>query len=102
MGRKLLVSLLVAAAASLVVIGTVFAASLWTAGQKGFHQQGGGQAAKLSIRVEAGLADPTSTLVPEDAFTSCFATPCGPGGALAFTIENTGNIPLRVTGVSQT
>jgi hypothetical protein len=102
MGRKLFVSLLVAAAASLVVIGSVFAASLWTAGQKGFHQDGTGQAAKLSIRVEAGIADPTGTLVPEDAATSCFTTVCGPGGALAFTIENTGNMPLRVTGVAQT
>lgn len=101
MGRKLLVSLLVAATASLVVIGTVFAASLWVAGQKGFHQEGSGQAAKLSIRVEAGIADPTSTLVPENDPGSCITitTPCGPGGALAFTIENTGNMPLRVTGV---
>lgn len=101
MGRKLLVSLLVAATTSLVVIGTVLAASLWTAGQKGFHQEGSGQAAKLSIRVEAGIADPASTLVPEDSATSCLIpnTPCGPGGALAFTIENTGNMPLRVTGV---
>jgi hypothetical protein len=99
MGRKLFVSLLVAATASLVVIGTVFAASLWSAGQKGFHPEGSGQAAKLSIRVEAGIADPTGTLVPEDLPTSCVTAPCGPGGALAFTIENTGNMPLRVTGL---
>lgn len=96
MGRKLFVSLLVAATASLVVIGTVFAASVWTAGQQGFRQQGSGQAARLSIRVEAGLADPTGTLVPDP---DC-GTVCGAGGALAFTIENTGNMPLRVIGVA--
>ena len=94
MGRKLLVSLLVATTASLVVIGTVFAASLWTAGQKGFHQEGSGQGGKLSIRVEAGLADPNGTLLPDP---DCGTPICGPGGALAFTIENTGNVPLRVT-----
>lgn len=99
MGRKLFVSLLVAATASLVVIGTVFAASLWTAGQKGFHQEGSGQAGKLSIRVEAGLADPTGTLLPDNPPGTCAVAPCGPGGALAFTIENTGNVPLRVTGL---
>ena len=98
MRGKLFVSLLAAATASLVIIGTVFAATLWTAGQKGFHQEGSGQAAKLSIRVEAGLADPSSTLVPDNLSFPC--TPCGPGGALAFTIENTGNMPLRVIALS--
>jgi hypothetical protein len=102
MRRKLFVSLLVAATASVVVIGTVFAASLWTAGQKGFHQEGSGQAAQLRIRVEAGIADPTSTLVPETDPGACITitVPCGPGGALAFTIDNTGNMPLRVTGLT--
>jgi hypothetical protein len=93
MGRKLLVSLLVAATASLVALGTVFASS-FIAGQKGFHREGSGQAARLSIRVEAAIADPNSTLLPDP---SCGTPICGPGGALAFTIENTGNLPLRVT-----
>jgi hypothetical protein len=85
----------------------------YKATEKGVNQSGGGQAATLTIKVEAGLADPSSILLPDVGSTNCPIVPTTPvphpapysatcpGGALAFSVQNTSDIPLRVTDVEQ-
>src|SRR4051794_41001662 len=79
----------------------------FNAQQSGVHQNGGGQAGRLTIRVEQALADPANDLLPDPAVCPTTGTPAVtisstgcPRGALDFTIENTSNVPLRVTGVA--
>jgi len=87
------------------------ASSLLNAQQSGVHQSGGAQAGRLTIRVEQALADPASDLLPDS--NGCptvpnvtpptpVSSPACPGGALDFTIENTSNVPVRVTKVAAT
>src|SRR5436305_10533519 len=79
------------------------AGGLLNAQQSGVHQSGGGQAGRLTIRVEQALADPASDLLPDPALgcqtipqvtpAVTASTPTCRGGALDFTIENTSNVP---------
>jgi hypothetical protein len=79
-----------------------YALSNMRAIQEGFRQGGDSQAARLTIRVEAGLADQDGLFVPDNA--ACAGGGLTPntcaGGALTFSIKNTGNIPLRVNNLS--
>lgn len=78
--------------------GIAYAAGTFNAIQQGFRQGGEGQAAHLTMQVEAGTADANSDFVPDDL--SC-GTNC-PGGALNFAITNTSDLPIRVTGIALT
>jgi hypothetical protein len=88
--RTLLTGLLAAGAVALGAAVPALAASAFQAAQGGSHQSGSAQAGRLGIRVEAGLADQSVPLYPDPA----------PGGAISFSITNTSDVPLHVTGVA--
>ena len=88
--RTLLTGLLAAGAVALGAAVPALAESAFQAAQGGSHQSGSAQATRLGIRVEAGLADQAVPLYPDPA----------PGGAVSFSITNTGDVPLRVSGVA--
>lgn len=77
--------------------GIAYATGTFNAIQQGFRQAGNGQAAKITMQVEAGMADPNSDLLPDSSCSSF--SPC-PGGALSFSITNNSDFPIRVTGIS--
>jgi type II secretory pathway pseudopilin PulG len=96
MKKKLLVSLLSSLGILIVGIGAAYAAYTFKANQEGSRQGGEAQASRLTMRVEAGVAD-GSAFIPDDPAIS---TSLNPGGALNFAIKNTSDLPLRVTNIS--
>ena len=99
MKKKLLISVLGSLAIVVAAVSVAYAVGTFKANQEGFRPAGEGQAARLTMRVEAGMADANSDLVPDDSNASVFNP--SPGGALSFSIKNTNEIPLRVTKVEQ-
>lgn len=96
--NRLLLAPAIVGAVALGAAAPAFAQSVFQAAQSGYHQAGTAQATKLTIRVEAALPDSHVLLLPD---TAACAKAC-PGGALAFTVTNTGDVPLRVVGVTVT
>ena len=95
MKKKLLLSVLTSLGILVVGIGAAYAINTFKANQDGFRQAGEGQAARLTMRVEAGMADANSVLIPDDAQYPTYSA----GGALSFSIQNTSDLPLQVTKV---
>jgi hypothetical protein len=94
MKKKFLVSVLLSVGILIVGVGAVYAAFTFKANQEGYRQSGETQSTRLTMRVEAAMADPNGDFVPDDNVNS-------PGGDLNFTIKNTSNLPIRVTSLSQ-
>jgi hypothetical protein len=97
MSKKLLVSVLMSVGIVAGSFGLAYAAGTFSAIQQGFRQAGEGQAARVTMQVEAGTADGNSDFLPDSAFPF----PQGPGGALDFAITNTSDFPIRVTQIAQ-
>jgi hypothetical protein len=97
MKRKFVVSLLLSIGIVVVGVGMAYAAFTFKANQEGFRQGGAAEAARVTMQVEAGMADANSDFVPDDYYAS--STNPGPGGALTFAIENTSNVPIAVTQI---
>lgn len=95
--KKVVIALLTSVGVVVGGFGLAYAFGTFSPTQQGERQAGAGQAAKLTMQVEAGLADPNSDLLP-DSFCSPF-NPC-PGGALNFSITNNSAFPIRVMGIS--
>src|SRR5436190_1988871 len=95
MKKKLLLSVLMSLGILVVGIGAAYAINTFKANQEGFRPAGEGQAARITMRVEAGMADANSLLIPDDATYPQFS----PGGALSFSIQNTSDLPLQVTKI---
>ena len=95
MKKKLLLSVLTSLGILVVGIGAAYAFNTFKANQEGFRPAGEGQAARLTMRVEAGMADANSVLIPDDAQYPQFS----PGGALSFSIQNSSDLPLQVTKI---
>src|SRR2546423_4146517 len=95
MKRKILVSLLTSIGIVIAGVGVAYAAFTFKANQEGSRQGGSGQAARITMRVEAGMADANSDFVPDDFYYAS----ASPGGALSFSIQNTSQVPLRVSKV---
>jgi hypothetical protein len=93
MKKKFLVSVLLSIGILVVGVGAVYAAFAFKANQEGYRQAGETQATRLTMRVEAGVADPNGDFVPDDPSTG------NRGGDLTFSIKNTNNVPLRVTKI---
>jgi hypothetical protein len=98
MSKKLLVSVLMSVGIVVGSFGIAYAVGTFSAIQQGFRQAGEGQAARVTMQVEAGTADGNSDFLPDSAFPF----PPGPGGALDFAITNTSDFPIRVTQIAQT
>ncbi len=96
MTKKLLISLIGSLAIVVGAVSLAYALGTFKANQEGFRSAGEGQAARLTIQVEAGMADASSDLLPDSTFCS-FA--CG-GGALSFSITNSSDVPVRVTQIA--
>jgi hypothetical protein len=113
LNKKLLGGGALAGIVTMGVGGFVLATVIYKANEKGSNQGAGGQATTLTIRVEAGLADPSAILIPDFSTGGCPVVPSTfvphpapastvcPGGAIGFSVENTSDIPLRVTDVEQ-
>ncbi len=97
MKKKFVVSVLLSIGIIVVGIGAAYAAFTFKANQEGFRQGGAAEATRVTMRVEAGMADANSDFVPDDALAT-LSNP-GPGGDLTFAIENTSNVPLAVTQI---
>src|SRR2546427_7801200 len=97
MKKKLLISVLGSLAIVVAAVSVAYAVGTFKANQEGFRSAGEGQAARLTMRVEAGMADANSNLVPDDYYASTFNP--SPGGALSFSVNNTSDVPLRVTKI---
>jgi hypothetical protein len=95
MSKKLLLSVLMSLGIVVGGFGLAYAFGTFNAIQQGFRQGGEGQAARLTMQVEAGTADGNSQFLPDPAFGS------SPGGALQFAITNTSDFPIRVTAIAQ-
>ena len=95
MKKKVLLSVLMSLGILVVGIGAAYAINTFKANQEGFRPAGEGQAARLTMRVEAGMADANSLLIPDDATYPQYS----PGGALSFSIQNTSDLPLQVTKI---
>ena len=93
MKKKFVVSVLLSLGIVVVGIGAAYAAFTFKANQEGFRQGGAAEATRVTMRVEAGMADANSDFVPDDGSGS------SPGGDLTFAIENTSNVPLAVTQI---
>ena len=93
MKKKFVVSVLLSLGIIVVGIGAAYAAFTFKANQEGFRQGGAAEATRVTMRVEAGMADANSDFVPDDGSGS------SPGGDLTFAIENTSNVPLAVTQI---
>lgn len=96
MKKKLLVSIISSLAIVVGAVSLAYAVGTFKANQEGFRQGGEGQAARLTMRVEAGTADANSDLLPDSS--SCI--PSCPGGALSFSITNSSDVPVRVTQIA--
>ena len=79
MKKKVLLSVLMSLGILVVGIGAAYAINTFKANQEGFRQAGEGQAARITMRVEAGMADANSLLIPDDATYPQYS----PGGALS-------------------
>jgi hypothetical protein len=97
--KRILVSVLMSLGVILGSVGIGYAFSNLRAVQEGFRQGGNSQASRITIRVEAGIADPDGILVPDDGSCASTSTNFCTGGSLSFSIRNTSQIPLRVNGV---
>lgn len=97
MKRKLLLSVLGSLAILVAGFGVAYAFGTFKANQEGFRPAGEGQAARLTIRVEAGMADANSDFVPDDFYLGSTS----PGGALTFSITNTSDLPMQVSKIEQ-
>lgn len=97
MTKKLLISVLMSVGIVAGSFGIAYAVGTFSAIQQGFRQAGEGQAAKVTMQVEAGTADGNSDFLPDSAFPF----PPGPGGALDFAITNTSDFPIRVSSIAQ-
>ena len=93
MTKKFLVSLLISLGVLVGGVGVAYATLTFKANQEGTRQGGEGQAARLTMQVEAGMADANSDLIPDDYYNG------SPGGALSFSIKNNSNVPIRVTKI---
>ena len=93
MKKKFVISVLLSLGIIVVGIGAAYAAFTFKANQEGFRQGGAAEATRVTMRVEAGMADANSDFVPDDGSGS------SPGGDLTFAIENTSNLPLAVTQI---
>src|SRR6266480_2852202 len=94
MKKKFVVSVLLSIGIIVVGIGAAYAAFTFKANQEGFRQGGAAEASRVTMRVEAGMADANSTFLPDDS-----SSPSNPGGDLTFAIENTSDVPLAVTQI---
>jgi hypothetical protein len=99
MKRKLLISVLSSVAIVVGAVSVAYAVGTFRASQEGFRQAGEGQAARLVMRVEAGMADANSDLLPDSSNCGNTGNLC-PGGALTFSITNSSDVPLRVTQIA--
>src|SRR5256885_7486404 len=97
MKKKLLISVLTSLALVIAAVSVAYAIGTFKASQEGFRPAGEGQAARLTMRVEAGIADANSDLVPDDYYAGSYNP--ARGGDLTFSIANTSNVPLRVTKI---
>ena len=97
MKKKFVVSVLLSLGIVVVGVGMAYAAWTFKANQEGFRQGGAAEATRVTMRVEAGMADANSDFIPDDGLAT--STNPGPGGALTFAIENTSNVPLAVTQI---
>lgn len=100
MKKKLLVSVLSSLAIVVAAVSVAYAFGTFKANQFGFRQGGAGQAAEVTMRVEAGLADANSALLPDTNVCAFNQLNFCAGGALSFSITNTSEFPLRVTGIT--
>jgi hypothetical protein len=98
MKRKLLISLLSSLAIVVGAVSVAYAVGTFKANQEGVRSAGEGQAARLTIQVEAAMADASSDLVPDSPLCGTGCTP--PGGALSFSITNSSGVPVRVTQIA--
>jgi hypothetical protein len=96
MKRKLLISVLSSVGILVGGFSLAYAFGTFSAIQQGFRQGGEGQAARLTMQVEAGAADANSDFLPDGVICPC------PGGALNFSITNTSDFPIRVTRIDET
>jgi len=94
MKKKFVVSVLLSLGIIVVGIGAAYATFTFKANQEGFRQGGAAEATRVTMRVEAGMADANSAFVPDDS-----SSPSNPGGDLTFAIENTSDVPLAVTQI---
>jgi hypothetical protein len=99
--KKVLLSVFMSVGIVVGAFGVAYALGTFNAIQQGFRPGGEGQAARVTMTVEAGTADGNSAFLPDDP--SCnpggaAANTC-PGGALSFAITNTSDFPIHVTGV---
>jgi hypothetical protein len=97
MKKKFLVSALLSLGIVVVGVGMAYAAWTFKANQEGYRQGGAAETTRVTMRVEAGMADANSDFLPDDGLAT--STNPGPGGALAFAIENTSNVPLAVSQI---
>lgn len=95
MSKKLLLSVLMSLGIVVGGFGLAYAFGSFNAIEQGFRQGGEGQAARITMQVEAGTADGNSQFLPDSA------TGTSPGGALQFAITNTSDFPIRVTAIAQ-
>lgn len=98
MTKKVLISLISSLAIVVGAVSLAYALGTFKANQEGFRQAGEGQAARLTIQVEAGMADASSDFVPDSPLCGTGCTP--PGGALSFSITNSSDVPVRVTQIA--
>jgi hypothetical protein len=97
MSKKLVLSVLMSLGIVVGGFGLAYAFGTFNAIQQGFRQGGEGQAARLTMQVEAGTADGNSQFLPDSSLPGA----SNPGGALQFAITNTSDFPIRVTGIAQ-
>lgn len=98
MRKRLLLSVLMSIGIVVGGFGLAYAFGTFNASQQGFRQFGEGESARITMQVEAGTPDGDSALVPDGS--SCVPASVCPGGALDFTITNTSDFPIAVTGIS--
>jgi hypothetical protein len=99
MRKKVLLSVLMSIGIVVGGFGFAYAFGTFSAIQQGFRQGGEGQAARITMTVEAGSGDANSQFLPDNSICST-SNPC-PGGALAFAITNTSDFPIRVSAIAQ-
>jgi hypothetical protein len=97
MKKKVLLAVLAGVAVAVGGFGVAYAIGTFSPIEQGGRQAGSAQAARLTMQVEAGLADPNSDLIPDSPNCSLL-NPC-PGGALSFSITNSSDFPIRVTQI---
>lgn len=95
MSKKLLLSVLMSLGIVVGGFGLAYAFGTFSAIEQGFRPGGEGQAARVTMTVEAGTADGNSQFLPDSAVGT------SPGGALQFAITNTSDFPIRVTKIDQ-